>query len=189
MVSSIAFVIIGIFVIQDKYKGEPQTTKFIEKSSSKAPIISQQYDLNWIKDKVNEIENNPDLKRTEFDWAELTGIVTDGGGTLKVWRNKRHICKIDQEIGLSYGRLRTIIYLENGNPIKIIDTEENFGQDNGELNYEELNEVFKATIYVFDWDNDKSQIDRIGKRVLSEGSCSTFEYEPILERAEKATSE
>lgn len=189
MVSSVAFVIIGIFVIQDKYKGEPQIEESIKKSSLKSPFISQQNDINWIKDKVNEIENNPDLKRTEFDWVELTGIATDGGGILKVWRSKSQICKIDQEIGLSYGRIRTIIYLERGIPIKIIDTEEKFGQDNGEFHYDELNEVFKATIYVFDWDNNKSKIERIGKRFLSKGNCSTFEYEPILEQAEKATSQ
>ncbi|WP_226789153.1 hypothetical protein [Polaribacter reichenbachii] len=120
---------------------------------------------------------------------ELTGITTDGGGILKVWRNEKQICKIVEKIGLSYGRITTVIYLNNGIPIKIIETEENFGHENGELNYEKLNEVFRATIYVFDWENDESKIERTGKRVLSEGSCSTFNYEPTIERAKKARTE
>ncbi|WP_225037409.1 hypothetical protein [Winogradskyella sp. SM1960] len=151
--------------------------------------FGQENKLDRIDYKVNLIESDSTLTETEFDWTELTGITTDGGGILKVWRNKKQMCKIVEEIGLSYGRIRTTIYLENGLPIKIIETEENFGQKNGELNYSELNEVFKGIIYVFDWENDESRIERDGKRNLSEGNCSTFDYEPILERAKKATAE
>lgn len=149
--------------------------------------FGQENKLDRIDNAVNLIESDSTLTESEFDWVELTGIVTDGDGILTVWRNKNQICKIIEEIGLSYGRIRTTIYLESGLPIKIIETEENFGQKKGELNYTELNEVFKATIYVFDWENDESKIERIGKRVLSEGNCSTFDYEPIIERAKKAT--
>lgn len=151
--------------------------------------FGQENKLDRIEYEVNLIQSDSTLTESEFDWVELTGIVTDGGGILKIWRNKSQICKIVEEIGLSYGRIKTTIYLENGTPIKIIETEENFGQKNGELNYTELNEVFKATVYIFDWENDESKIERIGKRVLSEGNCSTFDYEPIIERAKKATSE
>src|SRR5690606_15192058 len=150
--------------------------------------FGQENKLDRIDYEVNIIESDLTLTESEFDLAELTGIVTDGSGILKVWRNKNQICKIVEEIGLSYGRIKTTIYLESGLPIKIIETEENFGQKNSELNYNELNEVFKATIYVFDWENDESKIERIGKRVLSEGNCSTFDFEPVLERVKKATS-
>lgn len=148
--------------------------------------FGQENKLDQIKNQVELIESDSNLTISEFDLAELTGIATDGGGFLKVWRNKNQICKIVEEIGLSYGRLKNTIYLKDGVPIKIIETEENFGHKNNELNYNELNEVFKATIIVFDWENDQSQIEEIGKRVMSEGTCSTFEYEPIIERAELA---
>ncbi len=147
--------------------------------------FGQENKLDRINNEVNSIESDSTLTELEFDWVELTGIATDGGGILKVWHNKSETCKIIEEIGLSYGRIRTTIYLESGLPIKIVETEENFGHKNGELNYKELNEVFKATIYILNWENDKSKIERIGKRVLSEGSCSTFDYEPILQRAKK----
>ena len=151
--------------------------------------FGQEIKLDRIDYEVNLIESDSTLTESEFDWVELTGIVTDGGGILKVWRNKSQIFKIVEEIGLSYGRIKTTIYLESGLPIKIIETEENFGRKNGEIYYNELNEVFKVTVYVFDWENDESKIERIGTRILSEENCSTFDYEPILERAKKATSE
>lgn len=151
--------------------------------------FGQENNLDRIDNEVKSIESDSTLKKAEYDWVELTGIATDGGGILKVWWNKKQTCKIVEEIGLSYGRIRTIIYLNSGIPIKIIETEENFENQNGELNYKELNEVFRATIYVFDWENDESKIERTGKRILSEGSCSTFDYEPTIERAKKATTE
>ena len=151
--------------------------------------FGQENNVAQIDRKVKSIESDSTLNETKFDWVELTGITTDGGGILKVWRNEKQICKIVEEIGLSYGRIRTIIYLNKGIPIKIIETEENFGHENGELNYKKLNEVFRATIHIFDWENDESKIIRTGKRVLSEGSCSTFDYELTIERAKKATME
>jgi hypothetical protein len=173
-------------VIQDKYEGEPQTAESSQKIPTESEEFNQNKDLKRINEKVNEIENNAKLQMTEYDFAELTGIATDGGGILTVWENDNQISKIDEEIGLSYGQVKTVIYLEKGLPIKIIETEENFSSINGELNYNELIEVFRANIYVYDWENDTSKIERIGKRILSEGSCSTFDYEPILERAKKA---
>ncbi|WP_304016939.1 hypothetical protein [Nonlabens dokdonensis] len=151
--------------------------------------FGQENKLDQIENEINSINSDSTFTKSEFDWAELTGITTDGGGILKVWQNENQICKIVEEIGLSYGRVKTTIYLQNEIPIKIIETEENFGHKNGEINYTELNEVFRANIYIFDWENDDGKIERIGKRVLSEGSCSTFDYEPIIERAKKATSE
>lgn len=147
--------------------------------------FGQENKLDRIEDEVNSINSDSTITKLEFDWTELTGITTDGGGILKVWQNENQICKIVEEIGLSYGRVKTSIYLQNGIPIKIIETEENFGHKNGELDYNELKEVFRANIYVFDWENDNGKIERIGKRILSEGSCSNFDYEPILERAKK----
>ncbi len=122
--------------------------------------FGQENKLDRIDSEVNLIESDSTLIVSEFDWNELTGITTDGGGILKVWKNKDQICKVVEEIGLSYGRIRTVIYLDNGNPIKILETEENFGHKDGELNYNELKEIFRANIYVFDWENDDGIIER-----------------------------
>jgi len=148
--------------------------------------FGQENNLDRIENEVKSIESDSTLEETEFDWVELTGISTDGGRILKVWQNEKQICKIVEEIGLSYSRIRTIIYLNNGIPIKIIETEENFGHENGEINYKELNEVYRETLYVFDWENDEVEIKRIGKRNMSEASCSMYELaESVIERAEK----
>ncbi|MDO7174244.1 hypothetical protein [Mariniflexile sp. AS56] len=152
--------------------------------------FGQENNLDPIDNKVNSIESDSTLTETEFDWVELTGIASDGGGILKVWRNEKKICKIVEEIGLSYGRIRTIIYLKNGIPIKIIETEENFEIKDNELNYKKLNEVYREIIYVFDWENDSAEIKRIGKRKMSEQSCSMYELaESVMVRAKKATTE
>ncbi|WP_452231663.1 hypothetical protein [Lacinutrix sp. MEBiC02595] len=152
--------------------------------------FGQENNLDRINNEVKSIESDSTLEETEFDWMELTGITTDGGGILKVWRNEKRICKIVEEIGLSYGRIKTIIYLNNGIPIKIIETEENFGFENGEINYKELNEVYRETLNIFDWENDEAEIKRIGKRNLSEASCSMYELaESVIGRAEKAIKE
>lgn len=149
----------------------------------------QEKNVDQIDTKVNAIESNSSLVQREFDLAKLSGVTTDDGWILKVWQHEKQLYKIVEEIALSYGRIKTVMYLNNGIPIKIIEIEENFSQKNGELNYKELNEVFRVTIYVFDWENDQSTIQRIGERIFSEGSCSTFEYEPIIERAKKAITE
>ena len=67
-----------------------------------------------IDKRVESITSYPALIETEFDWVELTGIVTDGGGILKVWRAGNQIVKVYEEIGLSYGRISTSIYLQSG---------------------------------------------------------------------------
>ncbi|MGD1958104.1 MAG: hypothetical protein ACFB2Y_04590 [Fulvivirga sp.] len=91
--------------------------------------------------------------------------------------------KIEEEIGLSFGRLTTIIYFENGEPIKIIDREENYKwrEDQSGWDYTELNQVFQAHIYIFDWEMDNNQTVKKGERNLSEGTCAIFEYEPLIE--------
>lgn len=148
--------------------------------------FGQVNNLDQIDNQVNLIESDSTLKKSELSLDKLTGITTDGGGFLKTWRSKEQACKIVEEIGFSYGRIRIMIYLENGIPIKIIETEENFGYKNGELNYKELNEVYREIIYVLDWEKDNTKIKRIGKRNMSEASCSIFELvEPILERVNK----
>jgi len=132
-------------------------SEHLQKTREKGHIIIDKFQLNnfdQIDNKVNSIESDSTLEKTEFDWVELTGITTDGGGILKVWRNEKQIYKIVEEIGLSYGRITTTIYMNNRTPIKIIEIEENFEQNNDGLNYEVLNEVYRETIYVSDWKND-----------------------------------
>ncbi|MDY8135454.1 hypothetical protein [Aquimarina sp. 2201CG5-10] len=151
--------------------------------------FGQENNLEQIDNEVNSINSNSELSINEFDWVELTGIATDGGGILKIWRNNKDIRKIVQEIGISYGRTRTTIYLTNGIPIKVIETEENFERTNNGLNYSKLDQVYKEEFFVFNWEIGEGKIKKTGKRVISEGGCSHFDYEPIIERAQKAITE
>lgn len=148
--------------------------------------FGQEKTLDRIDMEVKLIESDSTLKKTEFDWVEVSGIATDGGWVIDVWRNENQIIKIAEEIGLSYGRVTTTVYLQNEIPIKIVEVEENFGYKNDELNYEELNEVYQEIIYVFDWKNDSSEIKRFGKRNMRDQSCSMYELaESVIDRAKK----
>lgn len=145
--------------------------------------------VDQIDKEVYSIESNFTLKLSEYDWTELTKINTDGGGIFKVWKNGKQICKIEEEIELSYGKIKTIMYLQNGLPIKIIETEENFEKTDQGLNYKKLNEVFKVIIHVLDWEMEEGEIKQIGKRIMSEGTCATYDYISVIERAKKATAQ
>jgi len=149
--------------------------------------FGQEYNIDQIENEVKVIETDSALKKTEFDLEEF-GIFRDGGGILKVWHDGKQICKIIQEIGLSYGQIHITIYLFNGIPVKIIEVEENFELTSDGLNYEKLNEVYRQITYVFDWYNDNAYSIRTGKRNMSEASCSMYELaESMIEMAKKAT--
>jgi len=145
--------------------------------------------VDRINDEVYSIEKNDTLKLSEYNWTKLTGIKTDGGGILNVWQNDNQICKIVEEIGVSYGRVKTIMYLQNGLPIKIIETEENFERTEQGFNHKKLNEVFKVIIHVLDWEMDEDKTRQIGQRVLSEANCAAYDYISIIERAKKAITQ
>jgi hypothetical protein len=149
--------------------------------------IAQDARTKQIDAAIRLINNNGKLILKEIDANEVYGHTFDGGGTIKIYSERDIIVKIEQQIGLSCGRVTTTIYLAKGKPIQVIDREENFPftSDSTGLDYTKLKQVFEATIYVFNWDQDNSKVYYKGKRVLSEGTCSNFEYEPLIEIARK----
>jgi hypothetical protein len=148
------------------------------------PVFEQQDFVNLIDNIVYDINNNKSLIVKEFDSIEAYGQTFDGNGTIKVYIDSIHISKIVEQIGLSYGRITTTIYFSDNEPIKIIDTEDNFAiNDNGtSLNYSELNTVFNTDIYIFDWEADNNKVIIEGKRNLSEGTCGIYEYEGLIDK-------
>ena len=149
--------------------------------------LGQLTTITQIEDEVREIEELKNIDIKEFDVNKFYDRIFDGGGIIKVFLRNEEIVKIEEKIGLSYGRITTIIYLKNDIPIQIVDREENFKfkEDQTSLDYSTLNQVFEATVYIFDWDYDKSEIVTTGERNLSEGTCSTFEYEPLIDNVRK----
>jgi len=143
--------------------------------------------IKQIDKAVRLINNNDKLTIREFDANEIYGHVFDGGGKIKVYTDKTDILKIDQQVVLNYGRVTTIIYLENGKPIQIIDREENFKTKDGLViwDYSKLTNVFEAIIYIFEWDSDDSKVIYNGERIFSEGTCSNLDYEPLIETVQK----
>ena len=142
---------------------------------------AQEQDTVAIKAIVQQIDNTAELDSTVHDWSQLTGVVTDGGAELISWRNNGEVVKVFQQIGLSFGRITTTIYLHDSEPIMAIETEENFGfDDQGEIDYTSLKMVYQEINFYYKEDPPYSgEYDlynrHIGKRVLSEQYCSSSE--------------
>ena len=143
--------------------------------------------VTTIEKQVGQINSDKGLTKKQFNANEVYNKTFDGGGQIDVYLKGGQLVKIEESIGLSFGRVTTIIYLKNGQPIKIIDREENFKvkDDQSGLDYTKLNQVFEASIYVVNWDKDDSKIVRKGERKLSEGVCSNLDYEPLVDRVKK----
>ncbi|MHB1278141.1 MAG: hypothetical protein ACYC1Q_07065, partial [Bacteroidia bacterium] len=134
--------------------------------------------IEQIEQIVQGIDADTNLKVREFDASEVYNPGFDGGGIISVYFDSSGIKKFHQEIGVSFGRLTTIIYFDNSRAVKIVDCEENFKwrDDNTGWDYSEIKQVFQADIYIFDWAADQNKTIRLGERNLSEGTCSIFEY-------------
>ena len=150
-------------------------------------VHGQSDSLKTIDFEVEKINSNRHLTVKEFDANAAYGQVFDGGGVIKIYLDNNEIKKIEEQIGLSFGRLGTTIYFFKGKPIKIIDREENFKlkSDQATFDYSILDQVFEAIIYIFDWDSDRSHAVIKGKRNKSEGTCAIFEYEGTIDTARK----
>jgi len=148
---------------------------------------AQELDTVAIKAIVQQIDNTAELDSTVHDWSQLTGVVTDGGAELISWRNNGEVVKVFQQVGLSFGRITTTIYLHDSEPIMAIETEENFGfDDQGEIDYTSLKLVYQETNFYYKEDPPYSgEYDlynrHTGKRVLSEQYCSSSELLHPLE--------
>ena len=148
---------------------------------------AQELDTVAIKAIVQQIDNTAELDSTVHDWSQLTGVVTDGGAELISWRNNGEVVKVFQQVGLSFGRITTTIYLHDSEPIMAIETEENFGfDDQGEIDYTSLKMVYQEINFYYKEDPPYSgEYDlynrHTGKRVLSEQYCSSSELLHPLE--------
>lgn len=143
--------------------------------------------MTTIEKQVEKINLDRGLTKKEFNANLVYNRIFDGGGQIDVYLKGEELVKIQQSIGLSYGLVTTIIYLKNGQPIKIIDREENYKikDDQSGFDYTKLTQVFEASIYVVNWENDDSKILKKGERKFSEGVCSNFDYEPLVASVNK----
>ncbi len=145
-------------------------------------------DINLITD---EIDSSLELTTKEFDAVEVCQTPFDGGGIITIKHNEQELKMVKEEIGLSFGRVTTCIYFDNGKPIKLIESEENFPMNHDEsgFDYTVLNQVFKATFWIYNWNMDEMDVVREGKRISSDGTCSIYEYSPLIELGERLMKE
>ena len=146
---------------------------------------------NLINQKVAAIDSNKQLLQKTFEAKEIYYQTSDGGGFLTITHLENKCYKIEQEIGLSYGRVTQIVYLENDVPIKILEKEENFTwiENTSSWDYSTLNTVYKSEVYILDWAQNTAEFVEVGKRVFTSESYDLTAYEPLLELSTELMNE
>ena len=148
--------------------------------------FGQNLTLKKINKEVNRIQTDSTLTITVLNALDKSKETLDGGYVLKVWHQQHDIVKIVAEMGLSYGRVKTTLYLKNNVPMKIIEIEENFSQTSNGLNYHNLNKVYETTHYILNWKQNKSITKTKGKRRFSVPKKSVHDYNTLVEKVQRA---
>ncbi|WP_435138252.1 hypothetical protein [Formosa sp. A9] len=147
---------------------------------------SQNKLTNDIDNYTESINSNPKLKLSEYDWNTITKTHIDHGATLRIWKTKKQIVKVEEQFAASYGRYTRIIYLKNNKPIKGIEIEENFGFKNNKIDYTHLNTQFKAQVYVTGYNDliDEYEFETIeeGQRNATHPYCDLNSLFSILDK-------
>jgi len=148
--------------------------------------FSQKNKIEDIDKYVKNINSNPTLEVSEYDWSKITGTHIDHGAILKIWKKENQIVKIKEEFGASYGRHTRLLYLKNNEPIKGIETEENFEIKNDEINHSSLNTQFQMKIYVTGFNDIIKEyvfdVQKEGKRKMTESYCDLNSVFAILDK-------
>ncbi len=154
--------------------------------------IGQNTSIDRIDNKVNQINSDTSLTMTQFDLNKVYDLTNNGSGIFKIWKSPSEIKKITQLSYHSYGKTETTVYLENGQPILIIENENHFNlkTTSSEPEYEkEMETVYQDRIYCINWELDPIHVETIGQRILTEGICGLNDYSGILDKGMELTKE
>ncbi|WP_405384067.1 hypothetical protein [Maribacter sp. LLG6340-A2] len=147
--------------------------------------FSQKNTVEDINNYVQNIDSNSELKLNEYDWNKITDSHIDHGAILKIWKKENQIVKIEEQFGASYGRYSRLIYLKDNKQVKGIETEENFGFKNNEIDYSSLNIQFRMEVYVTGFnkmiEEYEFEVQKEGKRKMTETYCDLNSVFAILD--------
>ena len=154
--------------------------------------MSQDLTISQIKAEVEKIDQDLNLKRVNFDANEVYDLTTDGGGTFEIWLAGNEIRKITQNIFLSNGLFITTLYLQNGQPILISETEKHFewNEDFSSLDYgKDLETAYQEWIYTSHWDKDPLKVETKGESLSTEAICGISDYWGMVDTARRVLGE
>jgi len=151
--------------------------------------FAQDITLEEITNNILQIEADTTFTITTRNQAKSSQISLDGGYQFKIWHQGRHIAKIVEVIGLSYGSIQTTIYLTNHTPVKIIESEAVFTETSHGLNYNSLNKVYEVTHDILNWNHQKTITKEKGKRVFSVPKKAILDYKLLIECAKQTIDE
>jgi hypothetical protein len=99
---------------------------------------------------------------------EFMPHMTDGGGSLTAFYKEKHIYRIREQIGLSYGIITTDYYLQNDKLVCAVETERSFPvvEESGERDHQHPVQVYTGKFY-FEGDLLLYTV-KIGKRTFDD---------------------
>ncbi|WP_299008740.1 hypothetical protein [uncultured Tenacibaculum sp.] len=151
--------------------------------------FAQDVTLEEISNNIKQIETDTTFTLTEQNQLKQIKTTLDGGYLLKIWHKGRKISKIVEDIGLSYGSIQTTVYLTNHTPIKIIESEDIFAETPTGLNYKKLNNAYKVTHDILNWEHKKIITKEAGTRVFNTPKKAILDYNLLIDSAKKTIDE
>ncbi len=111
--------------------------------------------MTEIDNQSKSIDSDTELIESNFDLTNES--------KLKVWYKKNQVFKITQVMYVDYGEIKSEIYLVANKPIKIIESESTFTIYNDSIakikGYDiGLEENFKASTYIFNWNKKQREL-------------------------------
>ena len=140
--------------------------------------------------RTRTIDSSDSLKTTRIDASELYEQAYDGGGAIKIYKINHELVKAKEIIGLSRGRLTTIVFFDKKEePILIKEVEELFPWDDStsSFDYTRLDSTFEVTMYLKDKQIIKAEYT--GQRSISERTGKISEYESTIEKIKQLANQ
>jgi hypothetical protein len=153
--------------------------------------FGQENKLDRIENEVNLINSDSTLIESKFEVTNDSSIYI----VIAIWHIKNKIYKIEKNSTLNYGEIKSTLYLSDGVPIKIIETEsENYFLPDSLVQIKgydvDIMENYKGISYIYNWKKNKRELIQTGQPTgNSDISIEWSKYIEILRKSIKLISE
>lgn len=145
-------------------------------------IYAQDTLLAGLDADMSQVENNRNLIIKEINLSETDSQQTEGGRILRLFGEQDELVKIEEILGTSFGRIRTMVFLKKAIPFLIISKEEHhtFNGDRSGRDNDSMHQVFEIKMYIFNWEKEEGKIIRSGSSIYSDDVCTFGEFLPLI---------
>ncbi len=152
------------------------------------PVLPQSI-VDSISSKIQAIDSSDSVRMTRFDASKIYEQDFDGGAVIEIYKISHDLVKAKETIGLSRGRLTTVVFFDKKEPIVIKEVEALFPWDDSKssFNYAHLDSTFESTIYLKNM--QVIEIEHTGQRNISERTGKISDYELTIERIKQLANQ